>query len=205
MGTRRFLLLALALAGAAGCRSPKKPASTLAASERPAELSMHGLTVQSWGPRGLEWELRSPLGEGFTQRNLIQVSSMSVVLYENGERSTEISAPRAIMATGDRPRLPELPRPVEPSPGIKLVPGDMFLDGGVVVVSTEGSRLSTSWAQYYVDESIIRSTAPVEVRRPDSITRGTGMEATSDLSSVKIFKQTLIIPGPPDEKPEPAK
>jgi hypothetical protein len=157
--------------------------------------------VQSWGARGLEWELHSPLGEGFTQRNVIQVSSMTVQLFENGQRSTEISAPRAFMATGDRPKPPELPRTIEPVTGIKLTPGDMYLDGGVVVVSTEGSRLATNWVQYYTAEGVIRSSAAVEVRRPDSITRGKGLEATSDLSNVKIFNQTLVIPGEPEKKP----
>ena len=206
MGRGRLFVLALAIAGVAGCRSHKKAAdaASLPAADRPAELSMHGLTVQSWGPRGLEWEMRAPLGEGFTQRNLIQVSSMTVLLFEEGKRSTEISAPRALMATGDRPKPPDVANPVEPIPGVKLVPGDMYLDGGVVVVSTEGSHLSTEWVQYYVDKSVIRSSAPVEIRRPDSITRGTGLEATSDLSNVKIFKQTLVIPGAPEKGEKPA-
>jgi hypothetical protein len=165
---------------------------------------MHGLTVQSWGQRGLEWELRAPLGEGFTTRNVIRVSSMTAQLFENGEKSTQISAQRALMATGDRPPPPAQPKLVEAAPGIKLTPGDMYLDGGVVVVSTEGTRLATDWVQYYVSDSVIRSSAPVEVRRPDSITRGKGLEATADLSRLKIFHQTLVIPGTAEkgDKPE---
>jgi hypothetical protein len=38
------------------------------------------------------------------------------------------------------------------------------------------------------------STAPVTVERPDSITHGVGLEATTDLSHIRIFNQTLVIP-----------
>lgn len=194
MGRGRVLVLALAI-GAFGCRSKKTGAAPVNPADRPAELTMHGLIVQSWGQRGLEWELRAPLGEGFTTRNVIRVSSMTAQLFENGERSTEISARRALMATGDRPPPPAQPKVVDAAPGIHLTPGDMYLDGGVVVVSTEGTRLTTNWVQYYVADSVIRSSAPVEVQRPDSITRGKGLEATADLSHLKIFNQTLVIPG----------
>lgn len=200
MERRHLLLLALTLGLAAGCRSEKKKGSAAAPAEKPPELAMHGLKVQSWGPRGLEWEMRAPVGEGFTQRNVIQVSSMTAQLYENGQPSTQVSAPLAIMATGDRPRPPEVPHPVQPKPGISLVPGDMYLDGGVVVVSTDGIRLTTDWVQYYVDEQVIRSSAPVVVTRPDSVTKGVGLEATTDLSSIKIFNQTLTIKGDEGQK-----
>jgi lipopolysaccharide export system protein LptC len=200
MGRGRLLILAVAIAGLSACRTRRAQTGAAAPAERPPELSMHGLTVQSWGQRGLEWEMKAPVGEGFTQRNVIQVSSMTVQLFENGQRSTEITAPRAIMATGDRPKPPEPPKTIEPVPGIRLVPGDMYLDGGVVVVSTEGSRVTTPWVQYHVDEQVIRSSAPVEVVRQDSVTRGTGLEATTDLSSLKIFNQTLTIKGDEEQK-----
>ena len=152
---------------------------------------MSGLIMQSWGAGGIEWEMRAPVGEGYTNRYELLVSSMDTHLYRDGQPSTRINARRAVMATGDPPGG----RRVEPMPGVALSTGDMFLDGDVVVVSTDGSRIRTDWARYSAGDGIIRSSAPVEIERPDSITHGFGLEATADLSSIKVFDQTLVIPG----------
>ena len=201
MGRRRRLLPALAaalLAVATGaCRSQKSVQQSGNPAMPMPELRMQALTVQSWGETGLEWELRAPVGEGFTRRNFIQVSSMNVQLFENGERSSQISANRAVMATSDPSRRDA---PIEPMQGVLLSSGDMFMDGRVVVVSTDGSKLETDWIRYSGRDELIRSSAPVVIERPDSITRGRGLEATSDLQKVKIFNQTLVIPDQKDKK-----
>lgn len=194
MGRRRRLLPSLTasavLLACAACRHDKGPSGAGAAgADRLPELRMQGMTVQNWGPEGLEWEMRSPVGEGFTTRNFVQVSSMNVQLYDHGQRSTEISANHAIMATSGGGKEP----PIVPEPGVVLSSGDMFLNGNVIVVSTDGSRLQTDWVRYSVREKIIRSSAPVSVERDDSVTTGKGLEASSDLSRLKIFNQKLVI------------
>ncbi|MBV9079774.1 MAG: LPS export ABC transporter periplasmic protein LptC [Elusimicrobia bacterium] len=190
----------LALIVAAGCRAAKRGGAAANAGpvEPVAELRMQGMTVQSWGINGMEWEMHAPTGEGFTQKNFIRVSSMSVQLFDRGKRSTQIAAQKAVMATGNPTATSAAPSDV--GGGIVLAPGDMYMDGGVVVVSTEGSRVSTDWVKYTAKDQLIRSTAPVEVIRPDSITKGRGLEANSDLSHLKIFNQTLVIPGTEEKK-----
>ena len=76
-----------------------------------------------------------------------------------------------------------------------LYGGDMFLDGHVVVLSTEPARLSTDWIDYRKSQGVIVSTAPVELIRGKTNTKGRGLEATPDLRSVKIFNQTVVIRG----------
>ena len=202
MGRRRQRIPALAAAlllALAACRHAKKGGAEkeIPPAERPPELRMQGLIVQSWGANGLEWEMRSPLGEGYNKRFIIQVSSMDVQLYDKGERSTRINADRAVMATSNPgPGDP----PIEPMDNVYLSSGDMLLDGHVVMVSTEGTRLETDWVKYDSRTRIVRSSAPVEVDRPDSITKGKGLEATADLSQLKIYNQTLIIPDRKDSK-----
>ena len=202
MGRRRQrfpALIAAALVALAGCRSKKSGAAAadVPPSERPPELRMQGLIVQSWGANGLEWEMRSPIGEGYNRRYIIQVSSMDVQLYDKGQRSTRIDADRAVMATSNPgPGDP----PIEPLNNVFLSSGDMLLDGHVVMVSTEGTNLRTDWVKYDSRARIVRSSAPVEVDRPDSITKGRGLEATADLSNIKIFNQTLVIPDRTEKK-----
>jgi hypothetical protein len=202
MGRRRQRVPALAAAlllALAACRHGGKAgaAKDVPAAERPPELRMQGLIVQSWGANGLEWEMRSPVGEGYNKRNIIQVSSMDVQLYDKGEKSTKINADRAVMATSNPgPGDP----PIEPLPGVLLSSGDMLLDGHVVMNSTEGTHLQTDWVRYDSRARIVNSSAPVQVERPDSITKGKGLEATADLSKLKIFNQTLVIPDRKDKK-----
>lgn len=201
MERRRRLLPALTAAllavASPACRTAADPAAPQRSDDPAPELLMRGLIVQSWGGSGLDWEMRAPIGEGFTRRNFIQVSSMNVQLFDEGVKSTRISADRAVMATSATgAREPR----IEPMEGVYLSSGDMFMEGRVVLVSTEGSRLRTDWVRYGARDEIIRSSAPVEVERPDSITRGKGLEATADLSTLKIFNQTLVIP---DQTKEP--
>ncbi len=194
MGRRRKLLPSLTafavLLASTACHKDKAHSREAAPVEILPELRMQGMTVQNWGVDGLEWEMHSPVGEGFTTKNFVQVSNMSVQLYQGGQKSTMLTADHALMATGNPGKNDP---PLEPMSGVVLSSGDMFLNGNVVVVSTDGSRLQTDWVRYSVQDRIIRSSAPVSVEREDSITTGKGLEATADLSRMKIFNQKLII------------
>ena len=150
---------------------------------------MQDLTVESYGAAGLEWKMRAPVGEAFTAKHLMRVRNLEVELFEAGEKSTDIRADRGVMMTGEEAGLR-----AASVDGLGLRPGDMVLSGDVVVVSTDGTKLLTDWLHFQESRALIVSTAPVTVVRNDSITRGTGMEATADLQTVKIFNQTLIIP-----------
>ncbi len=70
----------------------------------------------------------------------------------------------------------------------------MYLSKNVVMVSTDGTKVLTDWARYSKKTDLITSSAPVTVVRSDSITNGVGMEARPDMSDLKIFNQTLVIP-----------
>ncbi len=163
----------------------------LSATTEPPELFMERPRIQSYGPEGLEWELVAPQGEGYTSSNLMRVEDLSVDLFEGGKKSSQITADEALMNTGSQGKPIALSSSAYG--GIELQDGDMLLNGHVVVVSTEGSTLSTDWLHYHRRKELITSTAPVRIVRPDSVTTGVGLEATSDLSRVKIFKQRVVI------------
>ncbi len=196
-----FLAIATVFGGSACRRSASSSSTTAPAANgrEVSELKMTAMHVQSYSESGLEWEMNAPFGEVFTHKNIMRVKDMSVQLYENGTKSSDVSAMRGIMSTG--PKV-ESKTPVggPTAADVSLDQGDMYLDGNVVMISTDGSKLLTDWAHYHKKTNLITSKAPVRVERKDSITTGIGMEASADMSHVHIFNETLTIPEQPGEK-----
>lgn len=151
---------------------------------------MGGLKVQSYGLEGLQWEMTAPRGEAFTARAMMRVDNLHVELFENKAKSTDLTADKGIMYTGDP--ADHMGRS-SPRDGVVVSSGDMYLDGNVVIVSTDGNKLSTDWVHYRQADQIIVSCAPVTMIRQNSITRGVGLRATPDLNRVEIYNQTLVI------------
>ncbi len=195
MGSARRAVLALTFFTLAACRPSstvdKSPKSALP-SERQSELKMSAMHIQSYGDNGLEWEMTAPFGEMFTRKNVMRVRNMNVQMYENGQKSTLITADQGLFSTGARPDGAVVV--TQDLFGVQLSSGDMYLNGNVVMVSTDGSKMTTDWAHYHHKTDLITSTAPVRVDRQDSTTRGIGMEATADMTRVHIFNETLTIP-----------
>lgn len=67
---------------------------------------------------------------------------------------------------------------------------DVRLSGSVVVVSTKDrSTLRTETLEYSSKRGKLHTQALVNLERPDARVKGVGMEASPDLSEVRIFKQ----------------
>jgi len=116
---------------------------------------------------------------------VMNAENINIVLYEGGQKSTAISADKGFVNSGAETwKSPSIPI---------LEPGDMFLNGDVVVISTDGTKVTTDWINYKKQAHIIVSTAPVQMDRENSVTKGRGLEATADLKSVNIFNQTVVI------------
>ena len=205
---RPFLVLMGFLTAAVGCKTQSLTAageSGKGVVQRP-ELLMDQMKVQSYGPFGLEWEMTAPQAEGVTAKSQVHAENIRISFFQNGKKSTDLTAREGIVRFDNKPQAPS---PESNSPLLSsfaggsstpavlsrgpLDPGDMFLTGDVVVISTDGSKLTTDWLWFDKSREIIFSTAAVKVVRDDSVTNGIGLEATSNLSNVKIFKQTLII------------
>lgn len=195
MGTGRPILpiLTLALALTAGCANNGPSADApedQAGSSRP-DLSMDRLHLQIYGETGLEWEMTAPSAQGHTSESYMIAEDVHLTLFESGEKSTDLSAQTGILMTESSDPA-SVKSSVKEVDGKLLNKGDMFLRGDVVAVSTDGARLETDWLWYHRAQDIITSTAPVRVTRGNSVTTGSGLEATSDLGRVQIFDQTVI-------------
>jgi lipopolysaccharide export system protein LptC len=195
----RFYSIAFALLLAVGCRKGAKQngsAQDAGTTEQP-EFVMSPFRIQAFGAPGIEWELRSPQARAYTSMNVMRAEHVDLTLYQHGEKSTNIQSEHGVFCIQNGVVSPQTGI-VEPSApinenGILLKSGDMFLNGNVVVVSTDGTKLFTNWLHYQKSREVIQSTAPVKIVRTDSITNGTGLEATPDLQRIRIFNQTLTI------------
>jgi lipopolysaccharide export system protein LptC len=190
---------------AAGCRhkEQKNSAAPAAGPVEQPEFVMSPFRIQAFGSPGLEWELRSPQARAYTSMNVMRAEQVDLTLYDNGEKSTNIQSDRGVFCIQNgvlAAPAPGFTAAAIEEQGTPLQTGDMFLSGNVVVVSTDGTKLLTDWLHYQKAREIIRSTAPVQIVRPDSITNGTGLEATPDLQRIKIFNQTLVIKGDDEKK-----
>lgn len=181
-------LILLAWVGA--CRSRSSSNDAKPENKLFADQTMERLHIQSYGVNDVEWELSAPKAEVFSEKGQTVIHNLEVELYEKGKKSTTVTADEGLMLAGETTASLSLS-----TFSVTLKAGDMFLSGNVVMVSTEGNRLSTEWAHYQKERNLIVSQAPVKVIRPDSITEGVGLEATPDLAKVKIFNQTLVIKG----------
>ena len=210
MGFDRLLVLVLigGFVFSSGCRSKNSSGSTadskLAAASHP-ELSMDQLKVQSYGPMGLDWEMTAPKADGYTANNKLHAENLKITFFQNGKKATDVTANEGILRFESKSEMPVAAvaagSAAAPVPQLgPMDPGDMYLSGHVVAISTDGSRLTTDWLLFDKSRDVIFSTAPVQIVREDSITKGVGMEATSNLSKVKIFKQTLTIKEKPKKK-----
>ncbi len=194
MGRVARPLLALIVLIAPSCSPQKKPSEAARRQNvgQQSDLKMLDMHIQSFSDCKLAWDVKAPVGETFTNSNVMRLTHMKSTFYEDGQRSGQVESELALLATAAAPL---------PVNGIALQQeGDVYLSTDVVMVSTDGTKVYTDWARYSRKDDLITSSAPVRVVREDSITNGIGMEARPDMSDLKIFHQTLLIPGTDDQK-----
>jgi lipopolysaccharide export system protein LptC len=199
-----LLISFLLLLGAACHKKEKIESAAAAAPEEQPEFVMSPFRIQAFGGPGIEWELRAPQARAYTSMNIMRAEQIDLTLFENGKKSTAITSDRGVFCIQNEVAIaspkPGKAPPVIQAEGTQLQAGDMLLSGNVVVISTDGSKLTTDWVHFSKAGDIIESTAPVQIVRADSVTNGTGLKATPDLRRVQIFNQTLTIKDDDEKK-----
>lgn len=69
--------------------------------------------------------------------------------------------------------------------------------GGVTVVTPDSATLNTESLRYDPEKQRFLSDDPVRLERPDSVTIGVGLDATPDLSRVRIGHQKVYVRSKP--------
>lgn len=120
-----------------------------------------------------QWELEAARAVLLEDRSKMVLDTVLASIYEKGRPSAKIRAVSGEMDTATK---------------------DVTLSTHVVVTSLgEGSTLKTELLLYLPREGRIRTGAPFELDRADALILGEGIEATPDLSEIKILKQKTVL------------
>lgn len=137
--------------------------------------SIEGLTLsQSSGGRPA-WTLRSRLAVLREDEKLADLSAPSMDFYRLGQIVSRVSALEGSVHTETH---------------------DVSLRRSVVLDSLDDrSRLTTEELRYSSARNKFLTSAAVEIRRPEGLLRGRGLEANPDLSEIRIFEQSSVLTG----------
>jgi len=115
-----------------------------------------------------EWTLQSPSADIFERKNRVDVFQPRLKFFNRGVPGATLRADRGRLDTASR---------------------DMWADGSVVMVSTDGVRLETDFMRYDSASDRFLSTAPVTLTRGASRVTGVGWEARPDLSEMIVRQE----------------
>lgn len=166
---RADLAVLLACAACAACA----PAPSAPRADR--RQTIEGLTLsQSDGGRP-GWSLRSRLAQLREEQNVATLEAPAMEFYRDGRAVSRVTALTGEIATDTH---------------------DVKLSSSVVLNSFDDhSVLTTDSLSYSSKDRLFRTQSDVVVRRPEGVVHGRGMEATPDLSVIRIFHQRSVLSG----------
>lgn len=158
---RTAALAALALAAACAPRAPEAPADR--------RQVLEGLTLSQSFRGSPAWTLRSRLARLREDSKTATLETPVMDFYKAGKAVSRVTARDGEIATETH---------------------DVRLSSSVVLDSFDDhSRLETDELFYSSKRARFHTERPVLVRRPGAVIRGEGMEATPDLSEIRVFRQ----------------
>jgi len=175
MGGRWMTALFLgALLG--GCQSKRVPGA--GPEEKPAapDQIISQFTVDNVVDGERRWVLDSPKAYVYEAEKRVDIDYPKIRFLDKGR-------PGTLMQAGQGRYFTET--------------GNLQSWDGVVLVSTDGALVESPSMNFDARRDLVTSTAPVTVTREDSVLRGVGWEAKSDMSRVIVRHQTVEYLKPP--------
>ncbi len=162
--------LAVLLSACRGASAPSGPPDSPSGPR--ATQTVDDFAIDAFVEGRRNWTLLSPRAEVFETEGYIDVRAPAMRFYEQDQLESTLEAGRGRIQTESK---------------------DVWAGGGVVLVSTDGARLTSEWLRYAGDQDRISSTAPVTITRRGSVIRGVGWEASPDLKEVVVHQQRVEI------------
>jgi len=153
-----------------GCGTPKENYPNTQRKKKPQQI-IKNFIVDNISEAGTGWQLVAPRAEMYEDTKELMIATPEIQFFERGEKGSNLKAGKGIVFTDTN---------------------DVRMWEDVVIVSTSGVRLSSDCVYYSFKSDIVKSTAPVEIVRPGSVTNGIGWESKPDLSEVTITKHHIV-------------
>ena len=178
-------ILALGLALSA-CSSQKAPADL---TEKPDQwLEQFKITETQAGLP--VWILNSKVAQRFDRRNKITLDDFTIEFMDNKSNRKSNSRSSLILAKKNQTAAAVLSAP---KGEVNTENKDLTAWGGVEVNSQDGTQLTSERLRYSTLTKKITTDSAIRIVRSDSILIGEGLEASPDLSTVKIFHHQASI------------
>lgn len=136
---------------------------------------IEGLTLSQSDHGVPAWTLKSRLARLREDEKTVSLDKPTMEFYRAGRAVSRVTALQGEVQTDTH---------------------DVKLSSSVVLDSFEDhSRLDTDEMLYSSKRARFHTESAVVVRRPEGVIRGEGMEATPDLSEIRIFRQRSVLTG----------
>jgi LPS export ABC transporter protein LptC len=163
---------AIGLSLLGGCRKePSVPAPSGAGGEPPSQV-LRGFEMQDLQDGAVTMKLKAQESRLMDQAHVTELTQPVVTFYKSGQISSVLRAPQG---------------------RIQMDSHVILAWGGVTVVSSDSSTLTTEKLRYDPQQRELFSDDAVHLEKPDSVTDGRGLEATPDLARVKIGHEKVRV------------
>lgn len=156
--------------GFSGCRqSPPEANADVAVSQTPSQV-LKDFEMNDVRSRTKTMTLQSGEARIYDDQHVADVDHPIVLFYKQGTVSSRLTAPIG---------------------RLQMETHEVETWGGVMVVTSDSSTLTTERLRYDPKKRKIFSKDPVRLEKPDSVTEGIGLETDPELKSVKIGHQKV--------------
>lgn len=136
------------------------------------------------------WTLNSEIAQFFNRKNKITLENVKIEFME--EQKAKKGNPKKNLLLAKK-NLVAAATLESPKGEVNMTNKDLLAWGGVQVESQDGTLLTTERLLYSAEKKKILTDSPIRIVRKDSIVIGEGLEATPDLSVVKIIRHEASI------------
>lgn len=138
---------------------------------------MEGLTLSQSEKGDPSWTLKSRRALLREDEKLATLAEPVMEFYKNGRPISRVTALEGSVETESH---------------------DVRLSSSVAMESYEDkSHLTTAELYYNSKRGLFTTPAEITIKRPEGVLRGKGLEASPDLSVIRIFNQRSTLNGPP--------
>jgi len=152
-----------------GCNESVTPAAHAATTEVPTEV-LKDFVMNDMRNGVKNMTLKAVEGRIYESKHIADVDKPLLFFYKEGKESSRLIAPQG---------------------RLQMETHEIECWGGVTVISSDSSTLTTERLRYDPKLQKIFSNDPVHLDKPDSVTDGIGLETDPELKTVKIGRQKV--------------
>ncbi|MBI3013424.1 MAG: LPS export ABC transporter periplasmic protein LptC [Elusimicrobia bacterium] len=180
----RFSLFLIAISCFFSACSPKVPSGPL--TEKPDQW-IEKFTITETASGVPVWILNSENAQIFNKKRKAILDQIAIQFMNSS------TAQKNQSLTEVKKNLTQAARLTAPNGEVNLDTHDLTAWGGVTVRSEDGTTLFTEQLLYSTPQQKIKTESPIKIVRRDSILIGEGLEASPDLSTIKIFRHQAAL------------